>query len=671
MVENLIPRSHIRGSLRRAIVLTRTPRCVVAISAALSCACCYGLNDEPSDSADASADAPHTGDDANYIEDADGMRESTLDSDLPNDAEDGIDQPSQAVVGLCLDGEDQTRAAFTDCIDLECMTTRGCCLEFEREWIVGEFSRCDSLLDCGWTTFPADGRPLSLEPQWVVMHAAPSGETGLFSDAVVDTTGEPSLSFALSLSESGCSPESCRQSVGAALSLQENLSSSTGVSPVAGMVLNGEARVVHFIVNGRIEGSSAQLSYEDLTRPQGGAIRLLADGTVAFWYGLDVDIAGDDPVVDIPDRDANYESLQALGLTGVELRVVLFGHFTHDGSGSVGGVKLVRPVCDIPNGFNRPRSGPVMSAGDEARRVGRPSVARRQNEGDFIMAHEEDAHLAVATSLDGMDWEREAMVLPSLAPTEYGRVARRSPSLLAKQHGGSSASYHLWFEAESEYAGIPAGDFPRHAIVHAESIDGVEWTEALDGESIAILGDEGHSWRTEVGQPTVVEMHNDVLLMIYVGRHPTTGVTRLGWATSSDWKTWQVADDPLVLGEEALPFERDGVEYPTASIRGDVIHLWYTGYSGARATIGYAVGTLERGQSWTWTRFGEALRPSEGWEAQRVLAPSVITLPPVESDPMGEHVVGILAVWYAAGHAGLERIGFASREIPAHYGTSR
>lgn len=664
MVENFISRSLNSASYRRGAGLIRATWLFIILSMLwlYACSCASDLSgDIPAD-----ADAPHTQWDAAGDEDADIERQTVPDVEFPNDAEDGIGRSPQNVVGLCLDGEDQTQGAFVDCLDLECMTTRGCCMEDEREWIVGEFSRCDDLFDCGWTVFPADGQPLSLEPQWVVMQGAQFGETGLYTDAIVDTTGEPSLTFAFALGESGCSPESCRQVVGAALSPQENLSSATGVSPAAGIVLDGEARTAHFIVNGRIESSTRQLSNEEMTRPQGGAIRLRADGRVAFWYGLDVETSGDDPVVEISGRDASYVSLQTLGLAGTELRVVLFGHFTHDGSGSVGGVRLVRPVCDIPNGFNRPRSGPVMTAPDGERSVGRPSVVGRLNEGELMMVHEEGAHLAVATSLDGLEWERRATVLQSLAPTEYGRVARRSPSLLAKRRGANSMTYHLWFEAESEYAGIVAGGLPRNAIVHATSVDGLEWTEEPDEESIAFIGDEGHSWRAEVGQPTVVEMDDETLLMLFVGTHSTTGVTRLGWATSFDWKEWQLPDDPLVLGvDDVLPFERDGVGYPTASIRGNVVHLWYTGYSGARASIGYAVGTLEGSQSWSWIRFGEVLRPVETWEAQRVLAPSVITLPPDELDSEVEPIVGVMALWYAAGHSGLDRIGFATREIPA------
>jgi hypothetical protein len=152
--------------------------------------------------------------------------------------------------------------------------------------------------------------------------------------------------------------------------------------------------------------------------------------------------------------------------------------------------------------------------------------------------------------------------------------------------------------------------------------------------------------------------------MFFVGSDPATGRTAIGRATSQDGKTWALPDEPIDLGDGASGrFARDGVGGPAALVRGETVHLWFTGFDGARASIAYAVGARHNAQEWRWETFGVALEAASTWEASRVVDPAVVVMPTdVASSAAG---LGVLHLWYAAGPPGRERIGLAVREIPA------
>jgi hypothetical protein len=198
--------------------------------------------------------------------------------------------------------------------------------------------------------------------------------------------------------------------------------------------------------------------------------------------------------------------------------------------------------------------------------------------------------------------------------------------------------------------------------VHLTSNDGVAWSEEADGGSIAFVGDRDVPWRGEVGQPSVARVANGSFVMAFVGRDAESSVARLGLATSDDAKTWILPDEPLAfVGGDALAFERDGVASPVVVRRGDALHLWYTGTSGARAAIGYAVGFRASGGQWAFERLGPVLEPEHTWEASRVEAPAVAVLP----DPGGSADTATLHLWYQGGPPGRGRIGLATRSMPA------
>lgn len=596
----------------------------------------------------------------------------SLDADTPpphGDADADRDREWDVVPlvaeALCLDGADESREAFADCETLECLSAPGCCLDVAGSWVSGDFSACASPPDCGWTAFPAGQGGYEMDPPWVDLVAVASGgESGLYTAAVVEARGEVVLTFAASLDPAGCPAAGCRQRLGVAITAQDRISGATGIEPAAAIVLDGDHGTVRYVVDGQIEPDPSEAPFEDLIAPRGYAMRLRTDGRLEFWAGLELDSSATAPTVVI-EGEPSLVSSRALAVGGARLRVALFAQLSGEGRGQVGAVRLERPRCDVPDGFVAAGGSPVVTPSSSTDRVGGPAVIVRPT-GGLLMVYEAGHQMLVTSSTDGDVWSSAAAVLPETAPTPYGRVARRAPTLAFLDASSAWPGYHLWFEAESPHRGTLVDGQPRFAILHATSPDGVVWVEA-DGEaSIAVTGSAERRWMSEVGQPSVVPLGDGTLAMFFTGRSGTTGETRIGLATSLDGRSWHVGDAPVDFGDGTpLAFERDGVSHPAALRRGTAIHLWYTGTDGARESIGYAVGVPGVGNVQRWERFGRVLGPDATWEGERVLAPAVAVLPAPGASVPVELGEGVVRLWYEAGMPGRERIGSASREIPA------
>jgi hypothetical protein len=592
------------------------------------------------------------------------------DGDVDGDADGGTGRGTMTRwVGRCHDGVDEGDLieGFRDCEARECMVSGACCQETSRRWVQGDFSVCADVGACGWNAFPDEPGGVAVERPWVVLTAARDGEAGIYTaEPVGDLHGEPLLTFAAALDPVACTAQSCQQLLGVALTAQESVSVGTGVLPTLGLVLDGELSVVALVVGGRVE-DSFPVPLAELTELRGYALRLADGGVVEVLLGLEVDDGAGAPAVVVEGSPITVQTQGQLG-DGGSLRLVVFGRLA-GGSARVGAVGFERPVCDDPDGFTRTHASEHTGAGlvtglasaPDGVALGRPSVVPMAWAPDtLLMVFEEGLHLAVATSADGAAWEHRGAILAGNGPSEYGVVARRAPSVVAVDADGRGPDYHLWYEGVSENAGIASGGEPRTAIVHATSWDGFEWLESPDEEA-AVIGGPDHVWRLEVGAPSVAVAADGSLVMVFVGTNSYTGATALGQARSDDGKVWTVDADPLRFDSgERLPFERDGVGSPQIVTWGRSSLLWYTGVNGSELAIGTAFVSEWAGAQPTWTRYGPVLVAGEVWEARRVLAPAVV-LRPVE----GEAALAELFLWYQAGLQGRERIGLATRELPA------
>lgn len=617
------------------------------------------VDDPPLTDAGADADAESERDVDESDSDVDVFGPST-DADLSFDDADLplVDEGSAGSLGgdddcaaVCSNGEDEDGDGLVDCVDPGCGTCRACCLDLGESWVAGEFAECASLAACQWESFVGDGdgdEAVRLEGGVLSLGGDGVGEVGVFSEREVGLPGEPVLSFRGRLASPGCGEPGgdCRQALGLALTSQPSPSAGTGVSPLVGLVLDGEQRAVHYYVGGLRERTE-ELAPEVLGSWRRHGLRINADGTVSFWVGSEAEmLLGPE----------SYRSRARVDLSTHGLHLAVFGRLEGEVAAQVERVAFDRVLCDLPDAWARAAPYPVVSVFTPAEQTRAPAVVELE-EGRLLMVFEGSTGLEAAFSSDGGHrWERRGSILSSQTPTPYGRVARRSPAVLRWAAGAGAPSFHLWYEGEAApEESTPVGVTPT-AICHAVSDDGESWREPFDG-AIAIEASPESSWMAEVGDPTVAVTEGGSLVMWYLGRDPSTGATSVLRATSSDGKQWSTLEE-LLLGREPSPqpFERDGISEPQVIRRSGAWWMWYVGADGSRTTIGAAVS----GDGLSWERLGPVLSPSAPWEANRVGGPAVMVWSAVDGD------YDVMHLWYGAGAVGRERIGLAVREVPRY-----
>jgi hypothetical protein len=548
----------------------------------------------------------------------------------------------------CSNRVDEDGDGAIDCADFGCLGSPTCCVHLDRSWVSGEFDSCSTLEACDWGVFAADrdGDAVRVDRDRVVLGGDGVGEVGLYSAPAFGLVGEPTLSFLGGLSPELCTEQACRQALGVALTLGTAPTSGTGVLPYVGIVLDGEQQAVHLFVAGRHEKSLA-VTRADLAATRGYAVHVDASGRVAFWVAVPGSVG--EPV-DLSNAPA-HERAAALQPQTSGLRVAAFGRLHGARAAWLAQLRLERRACDEPGAWERPSEAPVLRAAPGGR-VGRPAVALRPG-GGYLAVVEADGFLAAATSADGLSWTVPQRILAGRPPTEYGRVAQRSPTLLGPRPLAGDPAWHLWFEGEAEVPVDSTTGVPGVAILHATSLDGIDWTEAED--PVVVDTAPGPGDEAQPAEPAVVALPEGGLAMLFVGRSPRTGETALYRATSSDGQSWTVWNEALELDGPPAQFEVDGIAEPAVVERGGVLQLWYVGRSGARSALGYAVSGDGGG---SWERYGQVLEGVAPWEASRVRGPSVVVShAPYDGTEM-------LLLWYEAGAAGQEQVGLATRIVP-------
>lgn len=630
-------------------------RMLIIVSLLVGSAACSDNNripDEPDGNVDADiqresdTDLPIPGGgDADSDPDFDGDTED--DGDF-NNGERWTPTADGASGSLCGNDIDDDEDGLSDCQDLGCLTAPHCCGPIDRTALRGDFSTCvDGLEGCGWSAFAAvqDGDAVRQVDDLVVFGGDGVGEVGLYSQPITGLAGEPTLSFVAALDAGSCSAGACRQAFGVALTDQRSLTSGTGVQPTVGVVLDGEQAAVHLMVGGRRERSILLDDAMVLTEPHLYGFRVHPDGAVSFWV---MEPATDFGTPSSFEGTPEVRSDQTVTVDVRSLRVVAFGRLEGASGAALHQIELSRRVCDLPDGWQRPSSYPVLRPAGSLGDARSPTVIELDDQ--LLMIYESDARLAMASSLDrGQNWTDEGRLLQLSPSTRYGGVSQREPTALAWSRDPSEL--HLWYVGEAtRVPDDPPGGVPT-AILHAVSSDGIEWLE--DEAPIAIEADGSHRWLFAVGSPSVIET-DEGLVMWLVG-HSDWDILEpeILVATSSDGKHWSLEEAPVEFDSaRPLAFERSGRFEPMVIARAGALQMWYVGRDGARSAIGYAVSADGR----LWDRYGPVLIASQPWEANRTSGPTVLDEETAETD--------LLRMWYDAGLAGRERIGLVTREVP-------
>lgn len=174
-------------------------------------------------------------------------------------------------------------------------------------------------------------------------------------------------------------------------------------------------------------------------------------------------------------------------------------------------------------------------------------------------------------------------------------------------------TYKMWF------AGY---DGTTYQIGYASSADGVLWSK-YGGNPV--VTPSGAGWDgASVLAPTVL-YESGVYKMWYTGVD-SSGLTRIGYATSPDGFVWTKNVDPVLDLGSSGSWEGNDVTGPSVVNEGGTYHMWYAGNDGATLRLGHA--TSSDGLTWTKDPADPVLDINAAfpgaWDWTQVYGPSVV-----------------------------------------------
>jgi beta-1,2-mannobiose phosphorylase / 1,2-beta-oligomannan phosphorylase len=201
--------------------------------------------------------------------------------------------------------------------------------------------------------------------------------------------------------------------------------------------------------------------------------------------------------------------------------------------------------------------------------VTRPFVL---DEGDHLTmwyaAHGEDrVVISRATSLDGLTWERQGVVLAPSASWE--KTSLMCPSVLR----GADGKYHMWYSGGERYE--------PDAIGYATSPDGSRWTR-VRGTPVLGPGAPG-TWESDRVAGAHVFRDGEWLYAAYIGFANGFEDSAIGIARSQDGVTWdRHLRNPVVTRGRPGDFDSINVYKPFVVVEGGEWRMWFNGSSPLR-----------------------------------------------------------------------------------------
>jgi len=194
-------------------------------------------------------------------------------------------------------------------------------------------------------------------------------------------------------------------------------------------------------------------------------------------------------------------------------------------------------------------------------------------------------------------WTSDAVTGPWVPDDDHNPVLVPEPGQWDGYSVGGAvlydgAMFHIW------YASAAAHLDPCY-VGHATSADGSSWTKDLAHNPLVGLGPGAPgAWDDYGTTPKTVLVEGSSLRMWYFAFQGgyLGGTWRIGHARSTDGGySWTKDPDPVLEASE--PWEGNKVYSPTVVRYGDRFAMWYTGYNGVTAALGYA--TSPDGLVWT------------------------------------------------------------------------
>jgi predicted GH43/DUF377 family glycosyl hydrolase len=189
--------------------------------------------------------------------------------------------------------------------------------------------------------------------------------------------------------------------------------------------------------------------------------------------------------------------------------------------------------------------------------------------------------IGYATSPDGITWTKKPSepVLDNGLPMSWEEWYVNGPSVIF-----NGTTYQMWYTGSNGLNG---------QVGYATSNDGISWTKSL---SNPVLNNGPTSWDSvHAAAPSVV--YDGILYHMWY--HGFDGSNwRIGYATSPDGILWtKGGSNPVMDLGSPGDWDEMWVHDPNVIFDGVTYHMWFGGYDGVKARIGYA--TSPDGINWS------------------------------------------------------------------------
>ena len=303
------------------------------------------------------------------------------------------------------------------------------------------------------------------------------------------------------------------------------------------------------------------------------------------------------------------------------------------------GTRFLDPACDPPLGrgvkYDR---NPILLAPDPTHHICHPQIVVRSDKLHLFYLHYDEqrppaARLALATSRDGLRWERYGGN-PILAPTPGAWDSWRTGYHSIVE---TSGHYHLY------YSGVRKEDRGGwYGIGLATSTDLMHWEKHPGNPVLEPTGTGFESLQTQV--PCVI-IDRGTWYLYYLGQDGPTG--HIGLATSKDGICWNRYGSNPVLKRDESSWDSLRLSPQTVLKYGDRYFMFYNGYDGDIYSSAVAISDdLIRWEKYEGNPTFTVDRPSS-WES--VIVDHQFCMP----------FRGKYTIWYSAADDVTQHIGLA------------
>ena len=205
------------------------------------------------------------------------------------------------------------------------------------------------------------------------------------------------------------------------------------------------------------------------------------------------------------------------------------------------------------------------------------------------------------------------------------------------------STFHMWYSS---------WDSVNTRIGYATSPDGITWTKYA-GNPVMDIGLPGSWDESGVSRPTVV--YNESVYHLWYWGENTSGINRLGYATSPDGIVWtKYAGNPVMDVGPLGTWDDSGILFPDVIFSDSIYQLWYAGWDSTNLRIGYATSA----DRINWIKYAGNpvlnLGEAGSWDSAGVTSPTVV------------YHDGIYYMWYTGGEEMIPGIPFLNISFPGY-----